>query len=80
MSGISKLLLPVVLISWLLAGCAYEGASYSPSLGFNANAGANSSFEPSTEMTPYPAPGYDYYSDNWYDTGNGRDHGQFSNW
>jgi hypothetical protein len=80
MSGFSKLLLPVVLVSWALAGCAYEGASYSPSLGLNSNAGTNSTFEPSTEMTPYPAPGADYYTDNWNDAGNGQDGGQFSNW
>jgi len=80
MSGISKLLLPVVMISWLLAGCTTEGASYSPSLGFSPDSGSNTGTVQPNEMIPYPPPGDNYYTDNWYDTGNGQDHGQFSNW
>jgi len=73
-------LLPAILMAGLLAGCAAENASYSPSLGFDANAGSNASPEPSTDMMPYPPPGADFYTDSWSDAGNGRDHGQFSNW
>jgi hypothetical protein len=80
MSGISKLLLPVVLVSWTLAGCSNEEASYSPSLGFNPGAGTNSAFEQPRDMMPYPAPGAEYYLDNWSEAGNGRGYGQFSNW
>jgi len=75
MSRNSKMLLTGVLLSWLLAGCAIEDVSYSPSLGFNTNASSNSFFQPSLELTPYPPPGAYYYSDNWYDTGNGHDLG-----
>jgi hypothetical protein len=73
-------LLPAILLAGLLAGCADEQASYSPSLGFNGNAGANTGAEPSTDMLPSPPPGADYYTDRWTDSGNQLEHGQYSNW
>ena len=74
-------LLPAILMAGLLAGCDTESVSYSSSLGFDNNAGSNASAEPSSaEMMPYPPPGADFYTDNWSDAGNGREHGEFSNW
>ena len=73
-------LLPVILMAGLLAGCAEDQATSSPSLGFNGDAGANAALEATPDMTPYPPPGADYYTDRWTDSGNQMDRGQFSNW
>lgn len=73
-------LLPAILMAGLLAGCAAESASYSPNLGFDNNTGSNNDPQRSTDMMPYPPPGADFYTDNWSDAGNGREHGAFSNW
>ena len=73
-------LLPVILMAGLLAGCAEDQASYSPSLGFNGNAGVNTATEPSTDMLPYPPPGADFYTDRWTDSGNQQELGPFNNW
>ena len=75
-----KRLLPAILLAGMLAGCADEGASYSPDLGFNGNAGSNIGTEPSTDMLPYPPPGADFYTDRWTDSGNQQELGRFSNW
>jgi hypothetical protein len=75
-----KRLLPAILLAGLLAGCADEGVSYSPNLGFNGDAGSNIGAEPSTDVFPNPPPGADFYTDRWTDSGNQQDHGLFSNW
>ena len=51
-----KRLLPAILLAGLLAGCADEGVSYSPNLGFNGDAGSNIGAEPSTDVFPNPPP------------------------
>ncbi len=80
MSGISRVLLPVVLVSGLLAGCSNEATSYSPNLAFDSSLGSSSGIGRTVDMTPYPPPGSDYYGDNWYESGSAPDNGRFSNW
>ena len=78
MQTLRVLILPGTLALLTLSGCTYGSADLSVSS--YSFIGPSPSSEQPSDATPDPAPGYNYYSDNWYDTGNQRDHGQFSNW
>lgn len=78
MQTLRILLLLGALALLTLSGCTYGSADQSVS-SYSFTGPSSNSKQP-TDVFPDPAPGYNYYIDNWYDTGNGRDHGQFSNW
>ena len=78
MPALRILLLPALLALLGLSGCA--SAPEDSGLSFQAYPPPGSDTGRLADEVPNPPAGSDYYNDNWVDSGNGQDHGLFSNW